>query len=168
MKGTIICLFVLVFFSVPATLWAKGPTTKIIIKGADLAQPIEIKDSNTLHSLRIWGGPGFTINGVPDTQTSLAIWSRGSVAEPSKELTEYEIAIYAKHYDEPEERIVYVVSYRYDSGSKQGYIYIPRTQLNMSTVTRGVEGNWFYAAPDFDKVLAPLIEKGRKSVPPTR
>lgn len=47
MKTTVTASLLLLGFmaGVPATLPAKGPTTKIVIKGGDLRAPIEITDA---------------------------------------------------------------------------------------------------------------------------
>jgi len=93
--------------------------------------------------------PGFIID-----------WSKGPVAEPPKGLRSYEVSFYTKLLNE--ERLVYVVSYELDSSTQLGYVYLPgKTSenyvLNVGTIYRGVEGNWFRAWSMWDKVATSLI-----------
>jgi CheY-like chemotaxis protein len=128
--------------------------------GNDLIEEIETTEKAILSPFNVWVAPGVRINGVPNTQTSFITWSRGVVPEPPKGLQQYKISFHARHSDE---RVVHVVSYVYDPASKEGYVYIPATDLSMSTV--GIEGNWLYASAEFDKVIEPVIRKASGVLP---
>ena len=79
----------------PASLSAKGPTLKIIIKGASLTTPIEITDTESLKNFEVWAGAGVLINDVPQTEGFIIDWSKGVVAERPNGLQHYEVSFYA-------------------------------------------------------------------------
>jgi hypothetical protein len=157
----LLTVFVPLFLlAVPATMFAKAITSKIIIKGADLKTPIEITDPKTLANYEVWSGPGTSWTGTRAEQGDgfIVDWSR-AVTEPPKGLQRYEVCFYAKL---PDEQLIYVVFYEYDPASGDGYIYLPgRTEqwyrLDVSTIFRGVEGKWFRASKLWEGVARPLI-----------
>jgi hypothetical protein len=51
-------LVILLWLAIPVELFAKAETSKIIIKGADLSAPIEIKDPSVLAKFSVWTGTG--------------------------------------------------------------------------------------------------------------
>src|SRR5438552_17518926 len=71
----------------PAELFAKAETSKIVIKGADLSAPIEITDRKTLTNFIIWTGPGTGCEGVgcqkPSTESFIVDWSQTAADHPS-------------------------------------------------------------------------------------
>lgn len=156
MKRMFAALLAFCLLAIPAQLFAKGATVKITIRGAGLKAPIEITDPKVLANFLVWAGPG---TGPNEAKAFIIDWSEGPVAERPKGLPRYEVSFYAKH---SEERLVYVVFYEYDPSKKQGYVYLPgRTDqwygLNVSTIFRGVEGNWFRAWSEWDKTAGPLL-----------
>ena len=56
MKRLLSVLVILLLLAIPAELFAKAETSKIIIKGADLRVPIEITDPKTLTNFLVWTG----------------------------------------------------------------------------------------------------------------
>ncbi len=149
--------------TVPSDLFAKSETCKITIKGGDLKGPIEITDPNILASFNVWSGAGTssTISGVTTQEDRGFIidWPRGIVTDRPKGLTRYQVSFYAKLSDE---RLVYVVFYEYDPAKDQGYVYVPGKtdewyRLNVGTIFRGVEGNWFFARDAWERIAKPLI-----------
>jgi hypothetical protein len=159
-KRPVSVLYILLLLTIPAELFAKSETSKIIIKGADLSAPIEITDPKTLANFVVWTGPGTSCSGCtkPSTESFIVNWSQ-PMAEPPKGLQRYEVSFYAKL---PNERLIYVVFYEYDPATEQGYIYLPsRTdewyRLNVSTIIHGVEGKWFHAWGAWEGVARPLI-----------
>ncbi len=51
-----------------------------------------------------------------------------------------------------------------ETPAEQGYVYLPGKSdewwtLNVRTIFRGVEGNWFHAWSAWERVVRPLIEK---------
>jgi hypothetical protein len=110
-KRPLSVLYILLLLTIPAELFAKSETSKIIIKGADLSTPIEITDPKTLANFVVWTGPGTSCSGEgcpkPGTESFIVNWSQ-PMADPPKGLQRYEVSFYAKM---PNERLVYVVFY---------------------------------------------------------
>lgn len=139
-------------------LSAKEPTTKIEVKGPGMATPIVITDADILQEFQVWAGPGTTSN---EPQSLIIDWLKGSISEPSKELTRYDVSFYARVPES--ERLVYLVSYCYDPSAGEGYVYLPKS--NVATIMHFNEGHWFFAWKRWDRVIRPLIEKFQ-TVPP--
>jgi hypothetical protein len=151
----------------PALLFPKGETVKIIIQGADLKTPIQITDLKVLANIQVWSGPG-TSSSVqsfdPKAPSFVVDWSQGPTVGPSKGLPHYEVSFYA---DMPSERLIYVVSYAFDAATGHGYVYLPgkndeNYNLNVGTIVRGVEGNWFHSWTQWDGIAKPLIQSGSR------
>jgi hypothetical protein len=143
-------------------LFAKGKTTKIVIEGPGLKTDVEITDPNVLKDFMVWAGPGTAVNEIPSSEANAFIinWARGPVVERPQGLQRYQVSFYAKL---PEERMIHVVFWEYDPATRHGYVYLPGKgeqwyALNVSTILRGVEGKWFHAWKEWDKVAGPLIE----------
>lgn len=141
-----------------APLFAKGATVRITIQGPGLRMPVEITDPTILSHFRVWTGPGTSSN---ESEGLIVNWARGAIAERPNWLDRYEVSFYAKL-----ERLVYVVSYEYDSASDQGYVYLPGKadaayRLNVSTIFRKVEGNWFHASRTWNSIATPLIARAK-------
>lgn len=140
----------------PSRLIAKGPTTKIVIEGADLQKPIEITDPKILAKFHVWTRLG---------QQGLIIdWSEGPVSEPPRTLPRYKVSFYAGN--PPDDRMVYVVFYTVSPTSAKGCVYLPGKsdewyRLNTRSIWRGdeAEGKWFPAWSAWERVARPLIEK---------
>ena len=152
----------------PASLSAKGPTLKIIIKCASLTTPITITDTESLKDFGVWAGAGVLINDVPQTEGFIIDWPKGVVAERPNGLQHYEVSFYANHQGE---RLVYVVSYDYNPSTELGYIYLPGKadewyQLNTSSIyRRGLEGNWFVATNAWQAFARPIIARAKTADP---
>jgi hypothetical protein len=159
-KTTLATLFGLLFLiALPTSLLAKGRTVRITIK-ADLKAPIEITDPSILRNFNVWTGTGTSSH---ESQGLIVDWSRGAISPPSQGLPLYEVSFYADLGNQ-EEKLVYVVSYAYDPSVRRGYVYIPGRKdkwwsLNVGSIFRQVEGNWFNAWSAWDDVAHPLIEK---------
>jgi hypothetical protein len=160
MKRKLAVLVAFLSLVIPARLFAKGATSKIIIKGADLKTPIEITDFRNFKDvdINVWAGPGVEVNGKAQTEGFIIDWSEPVTSRP-KGLQRYEVSFYAKF---PDETLVYVVSYEYDPATERGYIYFPGRGddwygLNIGTILRGVEGRWYRASTGWDTVARPLI-----------
>jgi hypothetical protein len=156
--------------TIPISLSAKGKTVRITIKGADLNSPIEITDPKILANFNVWDGPGTSSN---EGQGLIVDWSQGTMSSPPKGLPLYEVSFYVD-FGNREEKQVYVVSYEYDPSSRLGYVYLPGKgekwwRLNVSSIFRDVEGNWFSAWSSWENVARPLIEKAKAaaSTPPS-
>ena len=165
MKPLLSVSVILLLLAIPAELFAKAETSKIVINGADLSEPIEITNPKTLANFIVWTGPGTTCTmadgtscAPPGTEGFIVDWSR-PVEHPPSGLHRYEVSFYAKV---PDERLIYVVSYEYDPEKQHGYVYFPgRTEewyrLNVTTILHGVEGNWFRAWSAWDSTAKSLI-----------
>ncbi len=149
---------------------AKLETVRVTITGSDLPTPVEITDKSTLSAFNIWNGPGnFKIeNGVrtPIVHDGSILWSQGTVPDPPKGLPQHEISFFGGF---PEERVIYVLIYEYDPMLQKGYIYLPGKgekgyDVNVRSIYRGVEGHWFRAAEDFDRLIGSVIA-GTRSAP---
>jgi hypothetical protein len=151
------------------SLSAKSETVKITITGEGLSKPVEITDRSILASINIWSGPGnFKIDGgarIPIVHDGSILWSQGMVADPPKGLAKYEVSFYGTF---PEERLMYVLVYEYDSTTMKGYVYLPGRgekwyEVNVRSILRGVEGHWFHASRDFVDTIGPAIQKVRSA-----
>jgi hypothetical protein len=151
----------------PSGILAKGATSRIIIEGTDLAKPIEITDQKVLANFNVWTGPG-TFSTQPGFNANapgfIIEWSRGPVSQPPQALRRYQVSFYSD--DLRNERPIYVVYYSVGPGSDEGYVYLPGKsdewwRLNVSSITRGVEGKWFHAWSLWEGVARPLINKAR-------
>jgi hypothetical protein len=170
-------LGLLLMVGIPASLFAKGRTVRITIKGLDLESPIDITDPKILANFNVWTGPGTSSNGRTGTANAgkglIVDWSQGTISPPPKGLPLYEVFFYAD-FGNQEEKQVYVVSYEYDPSTQHGYVYLPGKgdkwwRLNVSSIFRGLEGNWFSAWSAWEDVARPLIEKAKvaASTPPS-
>jgi hypothetical protein len=164
MKVTIaVLLSAMLVASVSTPLLAKGKTVKITISGADLKRPIEIFDPKILANFSVWTGPGTS---TADHQGLIIDWSEGPVRETPDTLRKYQVSFYAGA--PANERIVYVVYYAFSIGDEQGYVYLPGESdewygRNVRSIVRGVEGKWFRAWSDWERVARPLIENAERT-----
>ena len=157
MRRILPALGVFLLLAIPAQLFAKAKTDKITITGAGLKVPIEITDPNIVSSFQVWSGAGTSADAQP--RSFIVDWSKGQAAEPPKGLPRYEVSFWAKL---SEERVVYVVQYEYDPATNTGYVYLPGPgekwyRLDCSSICRDVEGEWFHAWSEWDKVAGPLL-----------
>lgn len=161
----------LLLLAVPAQLFAKGETAKITIQSWHLKAPIEIVDPVILSNFNVWTGPG-TWSSEPAFNASvprfIIDWSSGAAPEVPDNLTCYKVSFYAKL---PTERLVYVVYYAqdyhaHDRSFSRGYVYLPSREdqsysVNVGTIIRGVEGQWFHSSSTWDDIAVPLIKNAR-------
>ena len=176
MKRTLIPV-ALLSLAVSAPVWAKGDMVLIEVKGATLPTPIRITDPK-IEEFTPWNGPGVNGARAPNAEGFIIDWHAGIVSQqgaqqaapPAPGLQHYEISFYEgcrtrnDWCTEKEPRLVYVVSYDYDPSSPRGFIYLPGRRdplyyLNMSTISRWVEGNWFLATGSWEEFIRPVIGK---------
>ncbi len=143
-----------------SSAFGKGKTVKITIEGAGLSAAIEITNPHVLASFNVWAGPNPAMGTSSfDSQPSFVVdWPSGPVSEPPRALPRHKVSFWT----EDRERVAYVVFYAYDPVTKHGYVYLPGEgedshSLNVGTMIRGVEGNWFQAWHAWDRVVIPLI-----------
>jgi hypothetical protein len=163
----------LLLLAIPSHLFAKAETTKITIQSLYLKAPIKIVDPVILSKFNVWTGPG-TWSSDPAFNVNapgfIIDWSSGAVPEVPDKLTCYKVSFYAKL---PNEQLVYVVYfaqdyYADDPGSGRGYVYLPGRDdqsysLNVGTIIRGLEGQWFRSSRTWDDIAVPLIKSVRVS-----
>jgi hypothetical protein len=164
--------------AIPAALFAKGETNKITIQSLYLKAPIEIVDPVILSKFNVWTGPG-TWSSDPAFNSNapgfIIDWSSGTAPEVPDRLTCYKVSFYAKL---PDERLVYVVYYAqdyyaHDPSSGRGYVYLPGRDdqsysLNVGTIIRGVEGQWFHSSSTWDDIVVPFIKNARVGRNPSK
>ena len=178
MKGASSVAFSLLIVSImPASLSAKGPTVKIVIKGAALTTPLEITDSK-VGAFGVWEGLGVFKNRVEQTEGFIIDWSKGIVADRPIGLQHYEVSFYSGcqigEYNcrTSEPSLTYVVFYDYDPSMDQGYIYLPGNVGELGNLNgirwhgHGYDGNWLRATSEWEKFARPLIAKAKARVHP--
>jgi hypothetical protein len=162
MKGLVLASIVVLTFFVSVVLFAKGPTLKVVISGADLSAPIEIGDRGRLADFNIWTGPGTS----PSKDDGfVANWSSAVTAPPAN-VKRYRVSFYANHHGDA--GADYLIVYAYDPAGRRGYVYLPgrgevEYERNTFSIYRGVEGKWFLTRKAWDDLAAPLIERATKS-----
>jgi hypothetical protein len=157
-------------------LWAKGDLVIIKINGRSLAAPIEITDPK-IQEFNPWAGPGtFTFtNNTPNAEGFVIDWHAGVVnTQHPLGLQHYQVSFYAgcRTRTDPrclseKPRLVYFVYYEYDPSLPRGFIYIPGKgspfyYVNMGSIARGCEGNWFIASNSWERFVRPVIAAGRR------
>jgi len=161
MRRTTILETTAVLLGVGLSLFAKGGMVRITIRGEHLANPIEIATPEALARFHAGAGPGnfAIVNGsrIPNfkPQSFIVDWSR-QIARPPQGMKVYEIAF------SMEVGRTYTVRYALDSSTNQGYVYIPgeadpEYAENTRMIARGVEGNWFIAWSEWQRLANPLI-----------
>lgn len=151
---------ILALVFIPCQLSAKGSTVRITIKGGGLAAPIEITDPEVASRFHVWSGPGTSSN---QAQGLIVDWSRG-VTEPPKDLQIYEVSFLTTRRNPS----TYVVRYLVDPSTNKGYVYLPGStdaeyRDNVWLIYRRLEGKWFHAWSEWEKLAHPLILGALKS-----
>jgi hypothetical protein len=147
MFRTTVAVCVALGLMVSIGLSAKGPTTKIRITGPALASPIEITDRQVLQNFGVWDWPrpgkdGFVVSYVNTSSPS-----------PPQQWPRYEVSFFTD-----KAHPVYVVVYQFSQSVEKGFIYIPPTELNRTTIGRGgMEDWWLPASNAWERVARPLI-----------
>ena len=95
MKALSALILVVSAISIPSAVCAKGIVTKITVKGANLAAPVEITDAG-IKDFTPWAGPGVTINGIKQTEGFIIDWKYGPLSRRPGDLERYEVSFYGK------------------------------------------------------------------------
>jgi hypothetical protein len=136
-------------FIIVVDLSAKGPTVRIRIEGDSLSKPVEITDREVLRNFGVWDWP------TPQRDGFVIQYSPTSLPEPSPSWRKYKVTFFART---PEPRAVYTVVYQFDPNTKQGFVYVPATDQNRTTIVRlGMEDWWFRASDTWERAVRPLI-----------
>jgi hypothetical protein len=163
-------------------LWAKGDMVLIEVKGETLSAPIRITDPK-VEDFTPWAGPGVNGARVPDAEGFIANWHAGIVTPRARGPQRYEVSFYAGcRADRPhglgsvtmppndpgclaeKPRLIYAVFYDYDPSSRRGFVYLPGKgerlyYLDMGTIARGIEGNWFSATSSWEDFIGPILTR---------
>ena len=159
----------LVLFTVPLLVFGQavvsGPIYTVTLSAPGLS--IEIRRPELQKEFWFGDGPGNFVNGRPNWNAKSWIvndWFH-PVAEPDKSLRRVQ-AKFTRDRRGGSDTRPYVVFYVYDSGSKQGFVYLPGRgepfyNENVNLLLRGdeYEGHWFHATPEWTKEAQALIEK---------
>lgn len=143
----------------PSTLLAATATTvRVTISGPDLVSPIQITED--VGRFRVWDGPSTTPSSA--AQSLIVDWATGPV-EPSKSQPVYTLSFETTRQNPS----TYIVLYTFDSASDKGYVYIPGSQHpaykdNTWLIAHLVEGNWFRAQAELDRLVNPLLVRAPK------
>jgi hypothetical protein len=147
-----------------AVLSAKGATTKIIVTGAGLDAPIELRDRDVVAPFNVWSGPGTSMNGVEGMDGFIVNWRAGAVEPAVASLQRFEISFFADQNPSASDSPVYVVSYGIDRSIGEEYVYLPgrsdpRWQSNVRSIIRGTqyEGHWFRATAAWRNVMRTYV-----------
>ena len=183
MKSRCAAVFgLLALLTASGPLWAKGDMVLIEVKGETLSAPIRITDPK-IEDFTPWAGPGVNGARVPDAEGFIADWHAGIVTPPAPRPQHYEVSFFAGcRTDRPhalgsvtippndpsclaeKPRLVYIVFYDYDPSSRRGFIYLPGKgepsyYLDVGTIARGIEGNWFSATGSWEDFMRPIITR---------
>lgn len=150
-----------------ASLSAKGPTLRILIRDTALGTVTEIKDRSVLDQFNIWDGRG-TFSGPPGheveaSQGFIIDWQAGAADSRPGQLRRYEVRFFASHRNSSAEELAYVVFYENDRSTGKGYVYLPgesdeHFRLNVQSIHRGngLEGHWLHASSAWQTAIARL------------
>jgi hypothetical protein len=157
MRKQLVFNFLLLMLALtPAALFAKGKTVKIVLESADLAAPIEMTEPG-LEVFGVWEGPGVHADGVAQKDGFIIDWRSGAVYEHPAGLAQYKVSFYADFGSEV--RLVYQVFYEHDFSTQEGYVYLAPIELNVRSIYRGLEGNWFRATADWEQAVREAYTK---------
>ena len=152
----------------PALVLAKGSTTRIEV-GQGKRAIVVLTGEESAGQFTIWSGPGTSVTTaegtfVPTGEGDFVDWAAGPVEAPQG-LTIYSVRFYCAA-DAPGHEAIpsnqcYGVRYAVAPGGR-GYIQIPPAldeefPLNMQSIARGVEGNWYRASTRWDDTIRPRL-----------
>jgi hypothetical protein len=167
--------FDLLFLLASEPLLAKGQLVLIEIRGATLGTPVRITDAK-IENFSPWAGPGTN----PEVDGFVVDWHTGVVKPPGSGLQHYEVSFYTSCHTGTNDpkclnkapftvgmRLVYVVFYDFDPSLPRGFVYLPGKgssfyYLNMGSIARGCEGNWFLAKDSWEDFVRPAMAKTLK------
>jgi len=150
-----------------ASLSAKGPTLRILIRDTALGAVTDIRDRSVLDQFNVWAGRG-TFSGAPGheveaSQGFIIDWPAGVADSRPGQLRRYEVRFFVSHRSSSAEELAYVVFYENDPSTGKGYVYLPgrsdeHFRLNVQSVHRGngLEGHWFHANGAWQAVVGGL------------
>ena len=147
MKRTIFFLFLLLMlFSIPTAVFAKGPAALMTISGPGLAKPVEITNSQVLEQY------------IPFMDDFFAP-GQNILAQPPKTDRFYQVSFY---YNDDADRPQLRYAFQYAPGDP-GAIYLPGRgepgyTLNVGTILRdGKDGHWIRASQSWDRFMQRIL-----------
>ena len=154
--------------TMPVSVVAKGPTSRISIVDTARGTSIEITDPTVLSRFKVWDGPGtYSRTNGQDTEGMdgfIVDWRSGSLDSRPIDLHRYEVKFYVRRHSEPLEQLAYTVFYERDSSSGNGFVYLPgksdgQYRLNVFSIHRGsgFEGHWFRANHEWEGTIGRLL-----------
>ncbi|MGH9729430.1 MAG: hypothetical protein ACRD4V_12685 [Candidatus Acidiferrales bacterium] len=126
----------LLFFASGAS--SKAALSKLAISGGKLSHPVEANNSQLMQSSNPWFGK------------FIAAWNQADqrITNPPAGTPRYKITFYATFQPEQPPHVVYVVYYKFDSSTRQGFVYLPgphdseyRTNAG-SIMRKNQDGRW--------------------------
>ena len=124
---------------------AKGTIELISVSGPGLDKPVEITDLAT--PFNPWS-------------RDFIDWGRGVISNPTSGLKTYEVQFYLDRASPP----IYGIEYSPELHGGPGYVYIPRSDLNMGTILTGdsdywdPNGKWHHATRDWGLLMQKALE----------
>lgn len=147
---------------------AKSKTERIEVSRGNA--PLANIDGPDAQQITIWSGPGTsTITGdgsrMPTSRGDFADWNAGAVEVP-RGLPIFNINFYCKACEPARGDTWRCYAVRYVPGrdGERGYIQIPGAgdndyEVNVRSIYRGVEGQWFRASEKWEALVRPRIEQ---------
>lgn len=158
----------LMLFTMPLLVFGQGVISRITLSAPGL--DVEIVDEKARNDFRVGGGPGNTLNGIPNWKPNSWIvedWVH-PVAEPDQSLRRVK-ATFTIDRGSARGARPYVVFYVYDPVAKQGFVYLPGSgepfyNENVNLLYRGndFEGHWFRTTPEWTTHAQSVMEKAGK------
>jgi hypothetical protein len=129
-------------FLVAATALAKAPTTKIVVDGGGLKKPFDIVDPEILRMSNVWAGQMFDA-------------AKPALAAAPADGPRFRLQFFADFGRGA--RKVYTLFYK-PNPRGAGYLFLPYDDLNRGSIIReGRDGQWSYAAPQWEALIKPAI-----------
>jgi hypothetical protein len=155
-------------FVLPVLVLAKEPTTRIEVGNSKRAIVV-LTGAESAGQFMVWSGPGTSATNAdgtaPTGEYDFAEWAAGPVEAPLG-LPVYSVRFYCAA-DAPGHEAIpsnqcYGVRYAIARGER-GFIQIPPAldeefPLNMQSIARGVEGNWYRASARWDETIRPRLD----------
>jgi hypothetical protein len=169
-------LMIAFVIGVSSQLSAIGPTTRITIEGGNLPSPIVITDFAITNQFMVWAGAG-TYSRSPQTglqvgsQGFMIDWQAGPILERPSGLLRYKVSFYSLSRERGNEtraagieHLSYTVFYEYDPTTDRGFVYLPGKNdpewtNNVSSIRRGVEGNWLRPSAAWEQAVKPILAR---------
>ena len=166
-RNATILAVVIGILGMPLHAAAKCPTAYLRITGNALVAPLIVDDPEFAGQFNIWNGPGVRVNEKPihlDSNRPIGAfidWPSGPIDERPGEGLSFSVKFFCIREGSGSKRMVYEVDYLIDD-SDNGYIFLPgegdpRYRFNTFSIAHGVEGNWFRASPEWERLIRPMI-----------